>query len=196
MENLPDQPADLTGELVPPDDGFGSPGDGEFNTPPLVEAADTGPFFHNNSVETVEGSVAFYNGDAFTNSPAGQLLINATGSAINLDATQVVAVAAFLRVINALENIRSSNNLLDRAVATTDKSNESTGPLFDRAISDTEDAIQVLTGGGLHPEAAAQLHVALDLIRQARSATNPELRARYANDAIAAETSARNHLSD
>ncbi len=86
--------------------------------------------------------------------------------------------------------------MLDRAVATTDKSNESTGPLFDRAISDTEDAIQVLTGGGLHPEAAAQLHVALDLIRQARSATNPELRARYANDAIAAETSARIHLSD
>jgi hypothetical protein len=28
VENLPDQPADLTGELVPPDDGFGRPGDG------------------------------------------------------------------------------------------------------------------------------------------------------------------------
>ncbi|MCH8073973.1 MAG: hypothetical protein IIA09_18735, partial [Proteobacteria bacterium] len=82
VENLPDQPADLTDELVPPDDGFGSPGNGEFNTPPLVEAADTGPFFHNNSVETIEVAVAFYNGDAFTNSPAGQLLINATGSAI------------------------------------------------------------------------------------------------------------------
>lgn len=196
VENLPDQPADLTGELVPPDDGFGSPGNGEFNTPPLVEAADTGPFFHNNSVETIEGSVAFYNGDAFTNSPAGQLLVNATGSAINLDATQVVAVAAFLRVINALENIRSSNDLLDRAVATMDKPNTSSGPLFDRAIHDTEDAIQVLAGGGLHPAAAARLRVALDLIRQARSAKDPKLRARYANDAIAAETSARNHLSD
>jgi len=196
VENLPDQPADLTGELVPPDDGFGSPGNGEFNTPPLVEAADTGPFFHNNSVETIEGSVAFYNGDAFTNSPAGQLLVNATGSAINLDATQVVAVAAFLRVINALENIRSSNDLLDRAVATMDKPNTSSGPLFDRAIHDTEDAIQVLAGGGLHPAAAARLRVALDLIRQARSAKDPKLRARYANDAIAAETSARNHLSN
>ncbi len=196
VENLPDQPADLTGELVPPDDGFGSPGNGEFNTPPLVEAADTGPFFHNNSVETIEGSVAFYNGDAFTNSPAGQLLVNATGSAINLDATQGVAVAAFLRVMNALENIRSSNDLLDRAVATMDKPNTSSGPLFDRAIHDTEDAIQVLAGGGLHPAAAARLHVALDLIRQARSAKDPKLRARYANDAITAETSARNHLSD
>ena len=112
VENLPDQPADLTGEFVPPDDGLGSPGNGEFNTPPVIEAADTGPFFHNNSVDTIEGAVAFYNGDAFTASPAAQLLIGATGSAINLDATQVVAVAAFLRAINALENIRSSNELL------------------------------------------------------------------------------------
>src|SRR3990172_2098191 len=46
VEVLPDQPADLTGELVPPDDGFGRPGNGQFNTPALVEAADTGPFFH------------------------------------------------------------------------------------------------------------------------------------------------------
>ena len=59
VEALPDQPADLTGEKNPPDDGFGNPGNGEFNTPPLVEAADTGPFFHNNSVETLEGAVAF-----------------------------------------------------------------------------------------------------------------------------------------
>jgi hypothetical protein len=44
VEALPDQPADLTGERMPPDDGFGSPGDGTFNTPPLVEAADTAPF--------------------------------------------------------------------------------------------------------------------------------------------------------
>jgi hypothetical protein len=38
---------------VPLDDGLGRPGDGTFNTPPLVEAADTGPFFHNNSIETI-----------------------------------------------------------------------------------------------------------------------------------------------
>ncbi|RMF59058.1 MAG: hypothetical protein D6743_16815, partial [Calditrichaeota bacterium] len=60
VENLPDQPPDLTGELVPPDDGFGTPGNGEFNTPSLVEAADSGPFFHNNAVQTIEAAVAFY----------------------------------------------------------------------------------------------------------------------------------------
>ena len=95
VELLPDQPADLTGEPVPPDDGFGAPGNGEFNTPTLISAADTSPFFHNNTVETLEAAVAFYNGDTFNESPAGQLVITASGSGINLDATQVVAVAAF-----------------------------------------------------------------------------------------------------
>src|SRR5207244_2764309 len=59
VEDLPDQPARLTGKRVPPDDGFRSPGDGTFNIPPLVEAADTGPFFHNNASEPIEGAVAF-----------------------------------------------------------------------------------------------------------------------------------------
>ena len=103
--------------MVPPDDGFGTPGNGEFNTPSLVEVADTGPFFHKNSVETIEGAVAFYNGDDFNNSPAGQLIIGATGSGINLDGTQVVEVAAFLRVINALENIRQSIELLQSSMS-------------------------------------------------------------------------------
>ena len=40
VEDLPDQPADLLDEKNPPDDGRGTPGNGEFNTPSLVEAAD------------------------------------------------------------------------------------------------------------------------------------------------------------
>ena len=39
---------------------------------PLVEAADTPPFFHNNARATLEEAVAFYNSDAFNNSPSGQ----------------------------------------------------------------------------------------------------------------------------
>jgi len=156
VEALPDQPADLTGEKNPPDDGFGIPGNGEFNTPPLVEAADTGPFFHNNSVETIEGAVAFYNGDAFTASPAGQLLIGATGSAINLDATRVVEVAAFLRVINALENLRAAGALIDTAIAYNNGQARQL-VLIERAGFELEDAIEVLRGGGLHPEAVSEM---------------------------------------
>ena len=160
VEVLPDQPADLTGELNPPDDGFGTPGNGEFNTPTAIEAADTGPFFHNNSVETIEGAVAFYNGDSFTNSTAGQLIIGATGSAINLDGTQVVAVAAFLRVLNALENIRASNEMLNK-VAQNLVTKERGTVLLDRTSHEIEDAAQVLAGGGLHPLAVQNLRTAM-----------------------------------
>ena len=170
VENLPDQPADLTGELVPPDDGFGTPGNGEFNTPPLVESADTPPFFHNNAVGTIEGAVAFYNGDAFNNSPAGRLLAGATGGGINLDATQVEAVAAFLRVINALENMRASVALLEQADTRL-------------AVEEIDDAIAVLAGAGLHMPAVAALREARDLARR-----------KAARDAIGALNRARDEL--
>ena len=159
VESLPDQPARLTGERVPLDDGLGTPGDGTFNTPPLVEAADTGPFFHNNSIETIEGAVAFYTGAAFRNSPSGQV----TGG-INLDGTQVVAVAAFLRVINALENIRQTVGLLEQGRAQSDRHARETLRL---AAKETGDAIKVLDGGGLHPQAVDFLRQAQRLAEQA-----------------------------
>ena len=166
VEDLPDQPADLTGELVPPDDGFGTPGDGTFNTPPLVESADTGPFFHNNAIETIEGAVAFYNGDAFNNSPSGRFLasIDPNGVGIRIDATQVVEVAAFLRVINALENIRVSIELLENS---QDESSKKARELLGFAIEETKDSIMVLKGGGLHPGAVAHLKKAKRLTKKA-----------------------------
>ena len=168
VEDLPDQPADLTGEFVPPDDGLGTPGDGTFNTPTIVEAADTGPFFHNNSIETIEGGVAFYNGDAFNNSPAGQVLAmnDPNGVGIRLDATQVVAVAAFLRVVNALENIRESIALLDESLRkrTTRRRRREA---LERAVHETADSIRVLEGGGLHPEALPHLQEAKMLTEKA-----------------------------
>ena len=195
MEDLPDQPADLSGELVPSDDGLGTPGTGEFNTPVLVEAADTGPFFHNNSVETIEGAVAFYNGDAFNNSPAGALLIGATGSGINLDATQVVAVAAFLRVINALENIRESSSLLDSAYPDYRLTDTQRANLIRRAGFEIEDARQVLTGAGLHPIAAAHLEGALSLVERAQGSSGEQAKF-LVNDAVAELERARMRMVD
>jgi len=155
VENLPDQPARLTGEKVPRDDGFGRPGDGTFNTPPIVEAADTGPFFHNNAIETIEGAVAFYDGESFNNSPAGR-----AAGGIKLDGTQIVAIAAFLRVINALENIRQSSALLDESLR-KDVADTTRAPvLIERALPEIRDAVEVLAGGGLHPQAVANLQAA------------------------------------
>jgi hypothetical protein len=168
VEELPDQPADLSGELNPPDDGLGSPGDSTFNIPSLIEAADTGPFFHNNSVETIEGAVAFYDGESFNNSPAGQALLKATGTGIEIDATQIVAVAAFLRVINVLENISESKGFLNSFLKRSFLGNEIFNQLPDRAGNETRDAIRVLTGGGLHPAAVAHLKKVLVSIEKAK----------------------------
>jgi mono/diheme cytochrome c family protein len=164
VEALPDHPADLLGEPNPTDDGFGRPGIGEFNTPSLVEAADTGPFFHNNAVNSLEAAIAFYNGDAFTQSPAGQLIIGATGSGINLDATQVEAVAAFLRVINVLENIRESAGLLNAFVKREYLGHIAFDDLLSVGRAEIDDAIEVLAGGRLHPTAVMELGEARRLV--------------------------------
>ncbi len=169
VEELPDQPLRLAGHAERADDGFGTPGDGTFNTPPLVEAADTGPFFHNNSVATIEGAVAFYDGEAFNNSPAGQFLASRDpeGEGIELDATQIVAVAAFLRVINALENIRQSIGFLEESLAGPPERSHPRGVLLSRALDEVEDAVRVLEGGGLHPDAVARLRRAAGLTGRA-----------------------------
>ncbi len=169
VEDLPDQPPDHSGALIPPDDGFGTPGDGTFNTPPLVEAADTGPFFHNNAIETIEGAVAFYDGDTFNQSAAGRILasLDPRGIGIRLDATQVVAVAAFLRVLNGLENIRAASALLEEAIGTGFFERHRARELLGRAAEETGDAIRVLTGAGLHPRAVAHLEEARRLTQRA-----------------------------
>lgn len=154
VEDIADQPGDLIDPANnPPDDGFGNPGNGSFNTPPLVEAADTGPFFHNNAVETLEQAVAFYNSAAFNNSPSGQFLsgIDSGGIGIRLEATQVVAVSAFLRVLNALENIRSADETSNFVKGVSDF--QTSFSLLRQAIAEVDDGIEVLDCGGLHPVA-------------------------------------------
>ena len=189
-EDLPSQPADLIVAAVgdpnlaqnPPDNGFGSTG--TFNTPPLVEAADTGPFFHNNSIETIEGAVAFYNSDAFNGSSgaAGLAAFSPTGAGIDLETTEVVAVAAFLRVINALENIRSTNEFGEFAKDVNQF--QTAQDLIRLALADVNDARAVLDEGGLHPGAQKELKLARDLLDQASMEPNAAMRKNLIKDAL------------
>jgi mono/diheme cytochrome c family protein len=194
VERLPDQPARLTPELVPVDDGLGVPGDNTFNTPPLVEAADTGPFFHNNAIETIEGAVAFYNGEAFNTSPSGRFLAGSDpqGVGIRLDATQVVAVAAFLRVLNALENIRESLALLESARNTGFFEAGRVRKALDRAAAETGHGIRILSQAGLHPQAVIELEATRAHIGKAERRTFG--RGRSVGRAIDALVRARDEL--
>ena len=117
----------------------------EFNTPPLVEAADTGPFFHNHTVKTLEESIAFYGTQPFQTSFAGP----ATPVQISSDPndSEVQAISAFLRVLNALENIRSCINLAERGRTMPNLADAR--DLARLALAESIDATEVLSEGAL-----------------------------------------------
>ena len=154
----------------------------------LVEAADTGPFFHSNVVITIEEAVNFYNSTQFNTEPG----FGAQIGQINLEATEVAAVGAFLRVINALENIRSSINLETRA--RNARFLHDTVELLKLSIAELQDAVDVLHGAGLHPEAQQKLRKAIALDQEAMTNPNPEKRKILIDEAIALKIGARTDM--
>ena len=156
-------------ELIPLDDGYKDTH--QFNTPPVVEAADAGPLFHSGFVKSVEEAVDIYNLDTFRNSGVGIALTKRFGTETNLSASEVLAIGAFLRVINALENIRETTELLESSLEKGFFERERARELIRRAAYETEDAIIVLDGVNLHPTAVGSLRRAEEIIHSARKAT-------------------------
>jgi hypothetical protein len=161
-------------------------GNKTMNVTPLVEAADTGPFFHNNAVDTIEEAVAFYTTETFSTDPARKFV---------LDNDQINQIGAFLRAINALENIRSSNAYSEQAQREVQKLARQTVKLV---VAETEDAIQVLTQGKpsqnllpLYPAAVALLEEALDLEMEADETTPPPFRNALLRQAVTLKNEAR-----
>ena len=160
-------------------------GDFTFNTSPLVEAADTPPFFHNNVVQTIEGAVEFYDNPPF--------------DIENFQPGEADRIAAFLRVLNAAFNIDISLQrdraalVIDPSFATAASINDYRGilgtsnKLLQLSNAEIGDAIEVLTGsplGTLNPTAVTHLKAAHDLNKKAIHSTNVTTRAGLINDAI------------
>ena len=177
-------------ELIPLDDGYKDTH--QFNTPPVVEAADAGPLFHSGFVKSVEEAVDIYNLDTFKNSVVGVALAKRLGTETNLSASEVIAIGAFLRVINALDNIRETTELLESSLEKGLLENARARELIRRAAYETEDAIIVLDGVNLHPVAVGRLRRAEELIHSAREATIS--RAGLTRDALAELQRAREIL--
>ena len=140
----------------------------DFNVAPLIEAADTPPFFHNNARNTIEEAATFYTTDALNNSVGGQLLrlIDTNGVGIQLDATQIAAVGSFLRVLNAMENIRQAiETVVGTIEGLPELSPDEINDLLDHALAEVEDAIGVLEEGDLHPTAVEHLRIAAEFLR-------------------------------
>lgn len=134
--------ANLTPDL-PLDDGFLSPGDHTFNVPPLVEAADTPPFFHNNAVNTIEDAVGFYFSPTFQASPSSFFIFQ------QLSTDQQGDLAAFLRVVNSAANI---DQVRKRVQYIHDVRSAGNTDLLNIAIADTRDALVDLSAKKLNPD--------------------------------------------
>ncbi|HEX2165488.1 MAG TPA: hypothetical protein VHM02_16220, partial [Thermoanaerobaculia bacterium] len=225
VEELP-HPARTPGdpefvELFPLDGGFGTQpvdldgdgqvdffGDGTFNVTPLIEAADTAPFFHNNVADTIEEAVDFFNTAEFNASPGGQAV-----GGISLTPVEVAEIARFLRVLNAGLSLDVAIQRLDAGIALEN----SAGGGFDGAaptrdggevngtratvdalmvLSNVEgaDAVEVLQPVGLHPSAVTLIQSASVKCQQALAEGSSRTRSRLMQGAVADLQSARGQL--
>ena len=207
VERSPD-PSQTT-EAHPRDGGFGVAardcdangsndcfGDGTFNSTPLIEAADTEPFFHNNSAATIEDAVAFYTTSAFANSPAG------AGIAIPLSLADIDNIGKFLRVINAAFNnaISIQRNqaalvLLDQWIAVCGDNGSlscangvqvmsTVESLLELSNVEGRDAMQVLDDKGLYPEAEKDLKRAISANHSAISVQKARQKLKFVERAL------------
>ena len=113
---------------------------------------------------------------------------------IKLEATEVVAVAALLRVINVLENERSARDLLNRVKIAT--SNAQGKELADLAVAEIDDAMEVLVGGGLHRKAQKEFDKARGKAIKAGNANSASGRITEANKALANLDTAKADIID
>lgn len=163
-------------EAHPHDGGFGTGsfdcdgdgtrdcfGDGSFNVPPLIEAADTEPFFHNHRSATIEDAVRFYATD-----------VDFLGGPLPLSETTILDLAAFLRVLNAAFNSAISIQR-NTAALTLDKTGgkdarTTVNMLLALSNSEAADAIEVLSHRKLHKRAIKLLNNAIAKNGQAMAA--------------------------
>lgn len=138
-------------------------GDQTFNTPSIIEAADTGPWFHNNAIDgQIEDAIRFYTSDVFNASPVGG------GNAFVLNQTQVNQIGALLRALNARENVRNAIVVATRALNEPKKLSD---PSLREARSETLDAIRVIR------EAPVPLYGNTNIVERVSTAGNLLLRA-------------------
>jgi cytochrome c peroxidase len=141
-------------------------GKGQFNTPSIIESADTPPFFHNNIVTTIEEAVSFYNTEVFARSTAG------AGIPFNFLDIEVRKIAALLRVLNALNNMDNGDRFDQLAQRAAGSSPQASTTAVQIAAAETQDAIQVLTTG---PVPLYQNTSVISLLRRALAAERQAL---------------------
>jgi mono/diheme cytochrome c family protein len=202
IETVPHPGRAIDSVDFPADGGFGTTpnpkgglGDGTFNVPPLIEAASTPPFFHNNVFNTIEQAVAFYTGPNFAAAP--------DGFPIALDGAQIFQVAAFLRVINAsfssaisLQRVNAALSLENSSSATfgTASALQTVNALLNLALATDDAAVNVLSTRLLNQGSVNEIDTASTDVQNAIASTDHTTRVSLMQDAITNLTNARTGL--
>jgi cytochrome c peroxidase len=204
--------AELDAQGIPFDGGFGggglaafnfdangdgtpdSFGNGTFSTPPLIEAADTGPFFHSNAFESIEDAIEFYNTAAFNQSPAGL-----AGTPIALTPAQIANVGSFLRVLNVAFNAQIAVQRIGAVISIIDGvGNQSLAiqkGLLNLARAEVQDAIALLAPFPLLNTVSRLQLVEANVVLQTAAQQNiAALRRALASSALNLVTSANSGL--
>jgi hypothetical protein len=181
----------------PHDGGFGRTanldgtfGNRTFNTPPVVEAADTAPFFHNNLAKTLKDVVNFYNGPVF-NDPNNRPL----SAQFRFTDAELDRLVDFMRGINVLQNIDVATRELQEILALPSTLGREADTRLQTAFEDTKDGIDVLNQGNLFPTAVTQLTTARSRIAQAQQSTDATQRRSLIQQAITELNGARGTIA-
>ena len=166
-------------------------GDESFNTPSLIEVADTAPFFHhnasgdqNNPAAGLPSAIGFYINAAFTNSPAAETLRNQFGGTdISLLGNDFVNLQSFLRAINVAFNFALAQQRIKAALLLNQQSwsyrQDIQMGLLKLARVELEDAVAVCNtndGPPLFPQAQSNLNALVALLANAELMTDPGAR--------------------
>jgi hypothetical protein len=156
---------------------FNAFGDGNFNVPPLVEAADTAPFFHNNAevgrpFSSTMDRVVFFYGTSFQFSKGAQFLDSQPEFGPgDINATTTSGIPHMLVVLNAVFNIDIARQRLQAAetLATDLRAIRADiqAQLMLLAGEEIEDAIRVLSDQNIH---AAEQNTLQGILAQVRTA--------------------------
>ena len=163
----------------------GSFGDLTFNSTPLIEAADTGPFFHTDttvtgapafnaqSANTIEQASAFYATPAFANRPGGN------GQPLAMNAADITNIGRFLRAANAVFNIQMTFKRLQGSQGVGNRFGNNQLAVQQRLLVlarvELDDAIRVLRGAPgtvINPTQVSRLEFARSNIVAASTNTN------------------------
>ncbi|WP_051560216.1 hypothetical protein [Marinobacterium jannaschii] len=160
--------------------GFGT---GAFNIPRLVEAADSGPYGHDNAFLTLESFLGFYFTPEFVTSPAAAIVQNIDGSigpggpfanTLNINNSEMSAIAAFLRVLNARENVRQAVQSMDNIYKVKRKASHKRA--YNALLANIDDAIEVLDAAKLGPDAVLYLKKCRDEVARSKGKNKRRLR--------------------